>query len=79
MLGNLLDHFIFKSRRFTPRAKAIAFGVISFAVAATFVYFKDTAWGIEGPAAVAMKGRKWRKVAFPFFLDVALVFADILC
>lgn len=62
MSGVLFDHFIFKSRRFTHRTKTICFALIIAIIVGTWWYFKDCAWGIEGPAAVTMKGRKWRKV-----------------
>lgn len=62
MSGVLFDHFIFKSRRFTHRTKTIFFALIIAIIVGTWWYFKDCAWGIEGPAAVTMKGRKWRKV-----------------
>ncbi|GAA6005428.1 hypothetical protein JCM10207_002978 [Rhodosporidiobolus poonsookiae] len=61
LAGVLLDHFIFRSRRFTNRTKAIAFGVVAFAIVGTFWYFHACAWGIQGPAGKTMKGRKWRK------------------
>ncbi|GAA5830517.1 hypothetical protein JCM11251_002496 [Rhodosporidiobolus azoricus] len=61
MVGVLLDHFVFKSRRFPQRTKAIVFGIVAGAVVGTWWYFRATAWGIEGPAKEAMKGRKWRK------------------
>lgn len=62
MSGVLFDHFIFKSRRFTHRTKTIVFALIIAVVVGTWWYFQDCAWGIEGPAAKTMKGRKWRKV-----------------
>ncbi|POY73479.1 hypothetical protein BMF94_3416 [Rhodotorula taiwanensis] len=61
MSGILFDHFIFKSRRFTHRTKTIVFALIVAVVVGTWWYFRDCAWGIEGPAGETMKGRKWRK------------------
>jgi dolichyl-phosphate-mannose-protein mannosyltransferase len=66
MAGNLLDHFIFKSRKFTPKAKAIIFTIIAASIIGVFFYFKDCAWGIDGTASIEMKGRKWRKVSDHF-------------
>lgn len=62
MSGVLFDHFIFKSRRFTHRTKTIFFALVIGVVVGTWWFFRDCAWGIEGPAAQSMKGRKWRKV-----------------
>ncbi|GAA6041203.1 hypothetical protein JCM8097_008341 [Rhodosporidiobolus ruineniae] len=61
MVGVLLDHFVFKSRRFPRRTKAIVFGLVVGAIIGTFWYFHACAWGIEGPAEKTMAGRKWRK------------------
>ncbi|GAA5971301.1 hypothetical protein JCM11641_008301 [Rhodosporidiobolus odoratus] len=61
MVGVLLDHFIFKSRRFPRRTKAIAFALVAGAIVGTFWWFRAAAWGIEGPAKESMWGRKWRK------------------
>lgn len=60
MVGNLLDHFIFKSRRFTKRTKWIAFSFIAGSIIITFWIFRACAWGIEGPAK-NLVGRRWRK------------------
>lgn len=48
MVGVMLDHYIFKSRRFTPKTKWIVFGSVVFAVVGTFWLFRACAWGIEG-------------------------------
>lgn len=63
MAGNLLDHFIFKSRRFTERTKWIAFTLVAGSIVGTFWLFRACAWGIEGPAS-ALVGRRWRKVSW---------------
>lgn len=61
MSGVLLDHFIFRSHRLTPRTKKVAFALVAGAVVGTWWFFRACAWGIEGPAK-NMVGRKWRKV-----------------
>ncbi|GAA5937672.1 hypothetical protein JCM3775_002095 [Rhodotorula graminis] len=60
MSGVLLDHFIFRSHRLTPRTKKVVFGLVAGAVVGTWWFFRACAWGIEGPAK-DMVGRKWRK------------------
>ncbi|KAM0787088.1 hypothetical protein ACM66B_006346 [Microbotryomycetes sp. NB124-2] len=59
MVGHLLDHFVFKSRRLTNKFKYIVFSVVVTAVLGTFWLFRACAWGIQGPAK-DLKGRKWR-------------------
>lgn len=63
MAGNLLDHFVFKSRRFTERTKWIVFTLVAGSIVGTFWLFRACAWGIEGPAS-ALVGRRWRKVSW---------------
>ncbi|GAA5892190.1 hypothetical protein JCM8208_001470 [Rhodotorula glutinis] len=60
MSGVLLDHFVFRSHRLTPRTKKVVFGLVAGAVVGTWWFFRACAWGIEGPAK-DMVGRKWRK------------------
>ncbi|KAL8277538.1 hypothetical protein RQP46_010093 [Phenoliferia psychrophenolica] len=60
MVGVLLDHYVFKSRRFTLKSKWIVFSAVAGLVVGTFFIFRACAWGIEGPASTTMKGRKWR-------------------
>lgn len=48
MTGNLLDHFIFKSRRVATRAKWIVFVLIAGGILGTFWWFRAVAWGIQG-------------------------------
>ena len=62
LCGMLLDHFIFKSRRWTQRTKTIMFALVSGSIVGTWWFFRATAWGIEGPAS-DMKWRKWRPVS----------------
>ncbi|GAA5856475.1 hypothetical protein JCM8547_008761 [Rhodosporidiobolus lusitaniae] len=61
MVGVLLDHFVFKSRRFPRRTKMIVFALVAGAIVGTFWFFRAAAWGIEGPAKETMKWHKWRK------------------
>ena len=62
MLAHLLDHFIFSSRRFSHKTKAISFGVCAFIIVGTFWWFKGVAFGIDGPIN-EHKGLGWRKVS----------------
>ena len=48
MTGHLLDHFVFKSRRWTDRTKWIVFLLVTGSVVGTFILFRATAWGIQG-------------------------------
>jgi hypothetical protein len=52
MVGFLLDHFVFKSRRWTLRTKWIVFTLVAGAVVGTFLWFRECAWGIEGAPAL---------------------------
>ena len=61
MLSHVLDHFIFSSKRYTTKTKAIIFGVLSSILLFTFWWFKGAAFGISGPIA-EHKGLLWRKV-----------------
>lgn len=60
LLGHLLDHFVFSSRRLTPRAKRIVFGVYAGLVVAVFWWFRGVSFGIEG-FIEQHKGLRWRK------------------
>ncbi|TRM61270.1 glycosyltransferase family 39 protein [Schizophyllum amplum] len=60
MLGHLLDHFIFTSRRLTEKTKLIAFGSIAFTIFACFWWFKAVSFGIDGPINEHW-GLGWRK------------------
>jgi dolichyl-phosphate-mannose-protein mannosyltransferase len=60
MVGHLLDHFIFSSRRLTPRAKNAFFALFAGAVIATFWWFKGVSFGIDGPVE-AHWGLQWRR------------------
>ncbi|KAF8227100.1 glycosyltransferase family 39 protein [Tricholoma matsutake] len=60
MLAHLLDHFIFSSKRYTRRTKAIYFGICAFSIVGTFWWFKGVAFGIEGPIR-EHTGLLWRK------------------
>ena len=63
MVGHLLDHFVFKSRRLKERTKWIVFGSYVSAIVCTFWWFRGTAWGIDGPIKEHW-GLLWRKVRF---------------
>jgi dolichyl-phosphate-mannose-protein mannosyltransferase len=62
MVGLLLDHFVFKSRRLTQKFKWLVFFVVAGSVIGTFFWFKDCAFGIEGPAN-KLNYVRWRKVS----------------
>jgi hypothetical protein len=62
MAAHLLDHFIFSSRRLRHRTKAIVFGVTAFAIVGTFWWFRNVAFGMDGPIADHW-GLRWRKVS----------------
>jgi dolichyl-phosphate-mannose--protein O-mannosyl transferase len=51
MLSHVLGHFIFSSKRYTTKTKAIIFGVLSSILLFTFWWFKGAAFGISGPIA----------------------------
>lgn len=57
MVGFLLDHFVFKSRRWTLRTKWIVFTLVAGAVVGTFLWFRECAWGIEGALLSSLKYR----------------------
>ncbi|KAF8207275.1 glycosyltransferase family 39 protein [Mycena galopus ATCC 62051] len=65
MLAHLLDHFIFSSRRWSQKTKAISFAICAGSVVLCFWWFKGVAFGIDGPIA-QHKGLLWRKVGFLF-------------
>jgi dolichyl-phosphate-mannose-protein mannosyltransferase len=75
MLSHVLDHFIFSSKRYTTKTKAIIFGVLSSILLFTFWWFKGAAFGIPGPIA-DHKGLLWRKVCF--FLFIFSIFGGII-
>lgn len=58
----LLDHFIFARRRLTYRAKTILFALIVSAIVGVFWWFRNIAFGMEGPVNKHW-GLKWRKVS----------------
>lgn len=60
MAGHLLDMVIFSSRKRTDAAKWVWFGITAGIVFLSFLWFKDVAYGIEGPIADT-KGLKWRQ------------------
>lgn len=57
MVGLMLDHFFFKSRRLTPRAKRVVFALVVGAVVGTFWLFRACAWGIEGASRRLISSR----------------------
>jgi dolichyl-phosphate-mannose-protein mannosyltransferase len=61
MTGVLLDHFFFKSKKFTKKTKIGIFTIVATLIIGTGWYFRMCAWGIEGPAK-ELSGRKWREV-----------------
>lgn len=61
MAAHLMDHFFFSARRFTEKAKNIAFGIAVFAIVGCFWWFRGLAFGVEGPIN-EHKGLLWRKV-----------------
>jgi len=61
MVGHLLDHFVFKSRRLKERTKWIVFGLYAGAIVGIFWWFRGVAWGIDGPVKEHW-GLLWRKV-----------------
>ena len=65
MVGHLLDHFVFKSRRLKERTKWIVFGLYASAIFCTFWWFRGAAWGIDGPVKEHW-GLLWRKVRLCF-------------
>ncbi|KAI4520845.1 glycosyltransferase family 39 protein [Schizophyllum commune Loenen D] len=60
MLGHMLDHFIFSSRRFSEKTKLYTFGGIAFTIFACFWWFKGVSFGIDGPINEHW-GLGWRK------------------
>jgi len=62
MSGLLIDHSVFTSRRLSERTKWIVFWVITSALVGTWWWFRDIAFGIEGPIG-DQKGLLWRKVS----------------
>lgn len=68
MTGHLLDHFVFKSRRWTDRTKRIVFLFVTGSVVLTFLLFRATAWGIRG------ESERPQETAFaPFRVGLAFV------
>lgn len=66
MFAHVLDHCFFSTKRFSEKTKNIIFGVNVFLQLAMFYWFKELAWGIEGPVS-DYKHRGWRSVS-PFTL-----------
>ena len=64
MFAHVLDHCFFTAKRFSDKTKNIIFGVNVFLQLAMFYWFKELAWGIEGPIH-EYKHRGWRSVSFP--------------
>ncbi|KIY49058.1 glycosyltransferase family 39 protein [Fistulina hepatica ATCC 64428] len=62
MLGHMLDHFVFSSRRFSQQTKRIVFMVCAMSIIWCFWWFKDMAFGMDG-AIREHKGLAWRKVS----------------
>lgn len=48
MLGSLLDHWIFRSKKITHQTKLIVFSTLAGSVLITFYIFRMCAWGIDG-------------------------------
>jgi dolichyl-phosphate-mannose--protein O-mannosyl transferase len=67
MFAHMLDHFIFSSRRISQRTKAIVFAVVGGVIVGTFWWFRNIAFGMEGPI-VDHWGLRWRKVSSVVFL-----------
>ena len=61
MLGHLIDHFVFTSRRLSEKTKWIAFGGLAFTIVVCFWWWKGVAFGIDGPIKEHW-GLLWRKV-----------------
>lgn len=59
MFAHVLDHCFFTAKRFSDKTKNIIFGVNVFLQLAMFYWFKELAWGIEGPIH-EYKHRGWR-------------------
>jgi len=59
MFAHLLDHFFFSAKRHSEKTKNIVFGINVFLQLAAFYWFKEFAWGIEGPVG-EYKHRGWR-------------------
>ena len=76
MLGHMLDHFIFSSRRFSEKTKLYTFGGIAFTIFACFWWFKGVSFGIDGPINEHW-GLGWRKVSI-LSARAALLSADEL-
>lgn len=71
----LLDHFIFARRKLTYRAKTVLFGLIVTAIVGIFWWFRNIAFGMEGPVNKHW-GLKWRKVSIcPFSPATPLTWA----
>ncbi|KAG8988241.1 Protein O-mannosyltransferase 2 [Tulasnella sp. 427] len=60
MLGHFFDHFIFSARRLSERVKTAAFIVLYVVIVGVWWWFKDIAFGVEGPIADHW-GLGWRK------------------
>jgi hypothetical protein len=62
MLAHLLDHFIFSSHRLSRRTKTIVFTIVAGAIVGTFWWFRNVAFGLDGPISDHW-GLRWRKVS----------------
>lgn len=49
MAGHVLDHLFFSATRLSPTVRLASFAIWTFAVVASFWWFKDLALGIDGP------------------------------
>ncbi|KAH9817102.1 family 39 glycosyltransferase [Melampsora americana] len=58
--GLCFDHFIFRSKDFNQVQKKLIFWSLAALITFTGIWFRDCAWGIEGPIN-KYKGRQWRK------------------
>ena len=62
MFAHVLDHCFFSAKRFSEKSKNVIFGVNVFLQLAMFYWFKELAWGIEGPIS-EYQHRGWRSVS----------------
>lgn len=61
MAAHMLDHFVFTARRLAERTKLIVFFVVAGAIVGNFWWFRNLAWGMDGPINDQW-GLQWRKV-----------------
>jgi dolichyl-phosphate-mannose-protein mannosyltransferase len=62
MAGHMLDVFIFSSTRLSQRTKAFMFYLLAGVVVGCFWWFRNVAWGMDGPITDHW-GLRWRKVS----------------